>query len=72
MRTALLVMNFVQGLGAGICFDIAAVKLSTRGRRFVDGRCDYRAQDVSSATDTGTSWRNDQSVLKNIATYAGK
>ena len=27
MRTALLVLTFVQGLGAGICFDVATVKL---------------------------------------------
>ena len=27
MKIALLVMTFIQGLGAGICFDTAAVKL---------------------------------------------
>jgi hypothetical protein len=32
MRTALLMMTFVQGLGAGICFDVATVKLPTRHR----------------------------------------
>jgi hypothetical protein len=32
MRTALLLMTFVQGLGAGICFDVAMVKLPTRHR----------------------------------------
>jgi hypothetical protein len=32
MRTALLLMTFVHGLGAGICFDVATVKLPTRRR----------------------------------------
>lgn len=32
MRIALLVVTFVAGLGAGICFDIATVKLPTRHR----------------------------------------
>lgn len=32
MRTALVVMAFVVGLGAGICFDVATVKLPTRHR----------------------------------------
>jgi hypothetical protein len=32
MRTALMLMTFVQGLAAGICFDVALVKLPTRHR----------------------------------------
>jgi len=32
MRTALLLMTFIQGLAAGICFDVATVKLPTRHR----------------------------------------
>jgi hypothetical protein len=32
MRTALLLITFVQGLAAGICFDTATVKLPTRHR----------------------------------------
>jgi hypothetical protein len=32
MRTAVLLITFVQGLAAGICFDTAMVKLPTRRR----------------------------------------
>ena len=32
MTAALILMTFVQGLGAGICFDTATVKLPTRHR----------------------------------------
>jgi hypothetical protein len=32
MTMALLLMTFVQGLAAGICFDVATVKLPTRQR----------------------------------------
>jgi hypothetical protein len=32
MTMALLLMTFVQGLAAGICFDVATVKLPTRHR----------------------------------------
>jgi len=32
VRTALLLATFVQGLAAGICFDVATVKLPTRHR----------------------------------------
>jgi hypothetical protein len=32
MTTALIVLTFVQGLAAGICFDVATVKLPTRHR----------------------------------------
>jgi hypothetical protein len=32
MRTALLLLTFVQGLAAGICLDVATVKLPTRHR----------------------------------------
>ena len=32
MTTALMLMTLLQGIGAGICFDVAAVKLPTRHR----------------------------------------
>jgi hypothetical protein len=32
MRLAVLLMTFIQGLTAGICFDVATVKLPTRHR----------------------------------------
>jgi hypothetical protein len=32
MTTALILLTFVQGLAAGICFDVATVKLPTRHR----------------------------------------
>lgn len=49
MRTALMLMTFVQGLAAGICFDVALVKLPTRHRIGTAAYADFaRGNDLGN------------------------
>lgn len=49
LRAALFVMTFVQGFGAGICFDVATVKLPTRHHIGVAAYADFaRGNDLGN------------------------